>query len=250
MTPSRPASPPRVAFYDFDGTLVSGNVVTRYAWFARRHPNRARAAWRYGKALLGVPLWLALDACSRRLFNVVFFRQYRGLEEGWLRSEAANLFESAVKKEQFRFAKERVRLDRDEGYRAVLVSGGLDFVLAPAAEYFGFDDLLANGMVFRDGVATGEIVPPLLAGEAKAARLRDYAAARGFDMGKARAYSDSGSDIPMLQAVGRPVATNPDASLRRVALARGWDLLDLKRSPHPLGRVAPQRMRGVDSGQP
>ena len=56
------AGPPRksgrVAFYDFDGTLVSGNVVTRYAWFAKRHPDRVRAGWRYAKALLGVPLWL------------------------------------------------------------------------------------------------------------------------------------------------------------------------------------------------
>lgn len=229
------AGPPRksgrVAFYDFDGTLVSGNVVTRYAWFVKRHPDRVRAGWRYAKALLGVPLWLALDAVSRRMFNIVFFRQYRGLEETWLRSQASELLETVIKREQFRFARERVALDKAAGFRVVLVTGGLDFALEPAAEHFGFDDLMANRMVFRDGIATGEIAPPLLAGHAKAEELRKYAERRGFDMGAARAYSDSGSDIPMLEAVGCPFATNPDARLRKEAAARGWRTLDLDVSP-------------------
>lgn len=226
--------PERVAFYDFDGTLVAGNVVTRYAWLARRHPDPLQAAWRFGKAVLGVPFWLALDKVSRRMFNVVFFRQYRGLEQAWLRAKAKEMFRTAIKREQFRYAMERVALDRKAGYRTVLVSGGLDFELAPAAEYFEFDDMLANRMEFRDGVATGEIIPPLLAGEVKAAQLKAYAEARGFDMSQARAYSDSGSDIPMLEAVGAPVATNPDARLKRVAVAKRWDVVDLNESPIPI----------------
>ena len=222
----------RVAFYDFDGTLAAGNVVTRYAWFAKRCPRRTEAAWRYAKAFLGVPLWLLLDRVSRRLFNIVFFRQYRGLEEGWLRAQAGSLLETAIKGEQFAHARERVALDRAAGFRAVLVTGGLDFALAPAADYFGFDDMLANRMSFRDGVATGEILPPLLAGAEKEAALRRYAAERGYDMREARAYSDSASDLPMLRAVGRPVATNPDSRLRKEAAARGWEIIDLNRSPH------------------
>ena len=231
--------PGRVAFYDFDGTLVSGNVVTRYAWLARRHPNRLEAAWRFGKTVLGVPFWLALDAVSRRMFNVVFFRQYRGLEEAWLRLEAREMFHEAIKREQFRYAKERVALDQIAGYRTVLVSGGLDFELAPAAEYFEFDDLLANRMEFLDGVATGEIVPPLLAGDVKAAELKAYAETHGFDMSDARAYSDSGSDIPMLEAVGSPVATNPDSRLRKVAVANRWEVLDLNESAKPVRASEP-----------
>ncbi len=228
----------RVAFYDFDGTLVSGNVVTRYARLVRGHPDRAQARRRYGKALLGVPVWLALDAVSRRAFNSVFFRQYRGLEEEWLRSEAVGLFESAIGKEQFPYAMQRVALDRTAGYRTVLVSGGLDFHLEPAKAYFGFDDLLANRLRFHQGTATGELFPPLLAGEWKATVIRDYAAARGFDMRDARAYSDSGSDIPMLRVVGNPVATNPDRRLRKAALSSGWEIVDLRRSPNPTHRHA------------
>ncbi|MCY4188266.1 MAG: HAD-IB family hydrolase [Bryobacterales bacterium] len=225
-----PAAGGRGAFYDFDGTLVSGNVVTRYAWLAKRHPRRAQAWWRYGAVALGVPAWLALDAISRQLFNAAFFRLYRGLREDWLRAQAPALFEAQIRGEQFKFARDRVARDRADGYRTVLVTGGIDLELQPAAEYFGFDDLLANRLEFRGGAATGAILPPLLAGEAKAAALRAYAAERGLDMGASRAYSDSASDLPMLCAAGTPVATNPDSRLRREARARGWATLDLARS--------------------
>lgn len=233
MPPGPDTRARRVAFYDFDGTLVSGNVVTRYARLVRRHPDPVQARWRYGKALVGVPLWLALDAVSRRVFNEVFFRQYRGLKEAWLRSEARGLFESVVRREQFPHAKERIALDREQGYWTVLVSGALDFHLEPAAEYFGLDDVMANRLRFRLGTATGELFRPLLAGDQKADAMRDYAATHGFDMQAARAYSDSGSDIPMLRSVGCPVATNPDRRLRREAVRSGWRVLDLRNSPQP-----------------
>lgn len=229
-----PESGARVAFYDFDGTLVSGNVVTRYGWIARRHPSRWVARWRYAKAWAWVPVWLLLDSFSRRLFNVVFFRQYRGLREDWLRAQGRELFEACVKREQFRFALERLALDRKAGYHTVLVSGGLDFALAPVAEYFGFDAVLANRLEYRNGVASGEIVPPLLANEEKAIALKAYAREHGFDLRLAKAYSDSASDLPMLEAVGRPVAANPNKRLRKAALARGWEIVDLARSPYPI----------------
>ncbi len=228
-------TPPRAAFYDFDGTLVASNVVSRYGWLARRHPSKPSAAWRYGKALLGVPLWLLLDLCSRRLFNVVFFRQYRGLEESWLREQAQALFQAEIRAKEFRFARELVARDKAGGYRTVLVSGGLDLELGPAADYFGFDDVLANRLVFREGRATGAIAPPLLAGLGKVAALRRFAAEREIALSACKAYSDSTSDIPMLLAVGHPAAANPDGKLRKVALARGWGILDLNQSASPLG---------------
>ncbi len=233
--PDAGGRPGRVAFYDFDGTLVSGNVVKRYAWYAKRHPKLTEAAWRYGKVALLVPVWLALDVLSRRLFNVVFFRQYRGLREDWLRSRSGAIFEGLIRREQFRYARERVALDKAAGYRTVLVTGGLDFAVSGAAGYFGFDDMLANRLAFKDGVATGEVVRPLLAGEEKASALRGYATARGFRMDEARAYSDSYSDLPMLRAVGKPVATNPAKRLRKAARANRWPILDLSQSPFPDG---------------
>lgn len=235
MVGGQASGSPRAAFYDFDGTLASGNVVSRYAWLARQHPDRLQAAWRYSEALLGVPLWLLLDLCSRHLFNVVFFRLYRGLSRDWLKAQSTRLLEQQVRREECRFARERVAMDRAAGFRTVLVTGGIDILLAPTAADLGFDDMLGNRLVFRDGIATGEIEPPLLAGEAKACVLREYAAGHGLDMRVARAYSDSYSDLPMLRAVGTAIATNPDRRLRRFALSRGWPILDLQRSAQAQG---------------
>ncbi len=225
----------RAAFYDFDGTLASSNVVTRYAWFAKNHPSRLQAAWRYGKTLAGVPLWILLDTCSRRAFNVVFYRQYRGFEEEWLRSRARAMFEHEVLPRVFPHAKARVAEDRRAGYKTVMVSGGLDFALQAAVEYFAFDDLIANRLEFAEGIATGRIVKPLLAGREKVEAMRAYCERCGFAIEEAKAYSDSWSDMPMLEAVGHPAAANPDVRLRCAAAARSWPVYDLTKDHRKSG---------------
>lgn len=217
-----------LAFYDFDGTLVSSNVVTRYAFFARHHASRIEAGWRYGKVLAGVPLWLGLDAVSRRLFNEVFFRQYRGLRHDWLVSQSEALFEQEIRPKVFAGAPGLLERDREQGHRLVLVSGGFDFDLAPFVREFGFDDLISNRLEFDNGVATGRVIAPLLAEEEKVRAILRYCAEYNVEAACSKAYSDSFSDLPMLEAVGLPAAVNPDRRLRRIAVERGWPLLDLR----------------------
>ena len=220
--------PTRAAFYDFDGTLVSSNVVTRYAHFAKNHPSRLEAWRRYGKLLATVPVWIGLDMYSRRLFNEVFYREYRGLSEDWLRKEAERLFENEIRPKVFPGATACLDADRRAGYRLVLVSGGLDFAIAPAVRHFGFDDVIANRLVYENGIATGQIAPPLLAEQAKVEAIRSYCRQYNVETAQSKAYSDSLSDLPMLEAVGIPAAVNPERRLRRVAAERGWPILDLK----------------------
>ncbi len=218
----------RAAFYDFDGTLVSSNVVTRYAYFAKHHPSRLEAFLRYTKLLLTVPLWLALDAYSRRLFNEIFYREYRAMRLDILNEQSERMFANDILPKVYPGAKPLIEADRAAGFRLVLVSGGLDFAIAPAVEYFGFDDLIANRLVFEDGVATGDLAPPLLAEQEKVAAIERYCREYNVDTARSKAYSDSLSDLPMLEAVGVPAALNPDRRLRKVAVERGWPVLDLK----------------------
>ena len=220
--------PIQAAFYDFDGTLVSSNVVTRYAFFAKHHPSRLEALLRYTKLLLSVPLWLALDAYSRRLFNEVFYREYRAMRRDVLGEQSERMFASDIVPKVYAGAKPLIEADRVAGFRLVLVSGGLDFAIAPAAEYFGFDDLIANRLVFEDGVATGDLAPPVLAEQEKVAAIERYCREYNVDTARSKAYADSLSDLPMLEAVGVPAAVNPDRRLRKVAVERGWPVLDLK----------------------
>ena len=217
----------RAAFYDFDGTLVSSNIVTRCAFFAKNHPSRAQAFLRYGKLLTAVPLWIALGLYSRRLFNEVFYRQYRGMRKEWLVAKAEELFGKEIRPKIYPRAEEPLSSDRQQGFRLVLLSGGLDFALAPAVRHFGFDDLICNRLVYEDGVANGEVVAPLLAEQEKVAAVHRFCREYNVDTARSKAYSDSLSDLPMLEAVGLPSAVNPDRRLRRVANDRGWPVLNL-----------------------
>jgi HAD superfamily hydrolase (TIGR01490 family) len=223
----------RTAFYDLDGTLVSSNVVTRYAFFAKHHLSRTEAFYRYAKVLALVPYWIVLDMYSRRRFNEVFFREYRGLSQDWLCSQAQRLFACDIRPKIFPAAAALLEADRRAGFRLVLVSGGMDFALAPVARHFSFDHVICNQLVFENGTATGEVVTPLLAEREKVSAIERHCREYNVNTAQSKAYSDSFSDVPMLEVVGLPSAVNPDRRLRRVAQTRGWPILDLRSGPEP-----------------
>lgn len=219
---------PRIAFYDFDGTLASSNIVTRYAFLARRLPSRPEALWKFSRLVASVPAYLLLDRISRRFFNEVFFREYRGMKKAWLEEQAELLFDEVIRPSIYAGAKGLLDADRDQGFYRILVTGELDFALAPVMRYFELDQLISNSLVFKNGVATGEVVRPLIAEEQKVRAMADVCRDHHADLRAARAYSDSFSDLPMLEAAGEPVAVNPDRRLRELALRRGWPALDFK----------------------
>ncbi len=218
----------RAAFYDLDGTLVSCNVVTRYAFFARNHPSAPIALLKYIKLVLMVPLLLGLDHYSRRLFNEFFYREYRGLKKDWLESLSEQLFERVIGPSVYAGAKALVDADRSQGFRPVLLTGALDFDLPPLARHFGFADVISNHLAWENETATGEIALPVIAEREKQAALVRYCREHNVDAAQSKAYSDSFSDLPMLESVGFPAAVNPDRRLRRVALERRWPVLDLR----------------------
>jgi HAD superfamily hydrolase (TIGR01490 family) len=222
----------QLAFFDLDGTLVSSNVVTQYAYYARNLPSRARVAWKYGKLLLSIPILIGLDLYSRRLFNEVFYREYRGMERDWLCELAEGLFEKVIRPAIYPGAQALVAGDREAGFRTVLVTGSLDFALSPVVRHFGFDELISNSLVFQNGVATGALARPIIAEREKVEAMVRLSRRYNVETANSKAYSDSISDLPMLEAVGLPSAVNPDRRLKRVALERGWPILDLKTDKH------------------
>jgi HAD superfamily hydrolase (TIGR01490 family) len=110
------------------------------------------------------------------------------------------------------------------GRDVVIVSSSGAEVVEPIGEMLGADRVVATRMVVEDGQYTGDIDFYAYA-ENKAAAVRELAEQEGYDLEGSYAYSDSVTDIPMLEAVGHPFAVNPDRALRREAVARDWQVL-------------------------
>jgi HAD superfamily hydrolase (TIGR01490 family) len=128
---------------------------------------------------------------------------------------------------------------RAAGRDVVLVSGSGDVMVRPIGEALGITDVIASRMAVRDGCYTGDI-DFYAAGANKVTEVQKMAAERGYDLTDSFAYSDSITDVPMLSSVGRPTAVNPDRALRRVAMERGWPVLEF-RHPVPLSRRLRER---------
>jgi HAD superfamily hydrolase (TIGR01490 family) len=128
---------------------------------------------------------------------------------------------------------------RAAGRDVVLVSGSGDVMVRPIGEALGITDVIASRMAVRDGCYTGDI-DFYAAGANKVTEVQKMAAERGYDLTDSFAYSDSITDVPMLSCVGRPTAVNPDRALRRVAMERGWPVLEF-RHPVPLSRRLRER---------
>lgn len=109
----------------------------------------------------------------------------------------------------------------------IISSSGTDIV-EPIGERLGVDLAIGTQVAIEDGAYTGEILFYAY-GEGKADAMRSLAEERGYDLDECYAYSDSRTDLPMLEAVGHPVAVNPDTELRRIATERGWPILDFAR---------------------
>jgi HAD superfamily hydrolase (TIGR01490 family) len=164
----------------------------------------------------------------RREFNIVFFREYAGMRLDWLSENAPRMHDAVLRPATFPGARELVERDRCEGFRTILLTGSLDFAIQALIVQLGFDEAVTNRLRFSAGVATGDLIEPIIAGPEKVNAIRSFCARHDADPAVCRAYSDSMSDVPMLEAVGHPVATNPTGKLRAYAQARNWTVVDLK----------------------
>ena len=210
------------AIFDVDGTILESNVVASYAWLRMQDmPLSRRPLWA-ARFASKVPYYWAMDQVSRTHFNHAFYKNYAGWEPEKVRQIVRENFTEYMKGRMYREALEMLREHRRQGHRVVILSGALDFLLEPLGELA--DDVISAKLVEKNGVFTGEISGPPVAGDARARMLASFARKNGIDLSRSYAYADSISDLPMLEAVGRPVAVNPDRRLAAAARGKGWDI--------------------------
>ncbi len=219
---------PRCAAFDLEQTLINSNVVESYAWLATRHLPPLRRIQLAAELALEGPRLLTVDRRDRGDFLRSFYRRYEGAPVQRVRDDAWELFSDLLLTRVFPGAVERVRAHRALGHRTLLITGALDFVIAPMRPLF--DDVVCASMGEVDGAFTGELISTPPTGEARALLLAEWADSLGLDLERTIAYADSTSDLPMLEAAGIPVAVNPEPKLAALARRRGWPIEEWTRA--------------------
>lgn len=224
--------PTGAAFFDLDKTVIAGSSALAFSRpFRRRGLINRRAVLRSGYAQL---LLVLAGADADTMENLR--RRITALCTGWevaqVQAIVAETLHEIVVPLVYAEATELIAAHRAAGEEVVVLSASGQEVVEPIAVLIGADRCLATRMGVANGRYTG-VVDYYCYGEEKARAARDIAAARGYRLADCRAYSDSITDLPLLEAVGHPTAVNPDRALRRVALERGWPILTFT-APVPL----------------
>jgi len=216
------------AFYDLEGTLVSTNLVHTLGFYAKRQSSLAKSLRMSTATLLSLPVFAITDQYSRKVFNDLYFKRYKGQSEDRLRFFAQELFEDVIRPAVFPGAYELIEKSRSLGLRQVVITGALDLSVKPLMEHLKIAEYVTNRLEFVNGVATGRLLPPVMAAATKASWIRIFSEREGISLSDSYAYTDSMSDLPMLSIVGHPAVVNPDMRLRQTALHHDWPILDLK----------------------
>lgn len=218
--------PVSLAIFDLDNTLLAGD--SDHAW---------------GQFLVDRGL---VDADHYRSSNDRFFHQYQNgeldvhaylafalepltrhsLEE--LSALHAEFMREVIAPMRLHRADQLLAEHRERGDFLLIITATNTFVTRPIAEALGVDDLIATDPELLHGRYTGRVQGTPSFREGKVERLRTWLAERGADLAGASFYSDSHNDLPLLELVEKPVVVDPDPTLYRVAIERGWPVMSLR----------------------
>jgi HAD superfamily hydrolase (TIGR01490 family) len=226
--PAVSSGPHRAAsYFDVDGTLTRTNLFDTMWFYLLNQQNPVKGLGRVAKTVASIPALFAAEQVDRSTFNELLFRGYEGMTQDRLLDLSDEVWDTVLRPALYKDGVSLVKRAKQAGHRIVLLSGSPDFLLVRLGKMLEADDVIGNRLQWKDGRATGKLVPPIVAGPEKARIIKDHAKQWGFELDECAAYSDSLSDIPMLSVVGRPAAVNPDFRLRALAKAHRWPVLDL-----------------------
>jgi HAD superfamily hydrolase (TIGR01490 family) len=215
------------AFFDLDRTLLrrSSALALAGSFHERGMISRWQMLRAAGWQLLFVARGASHEAVQRAAEDGL--RVLAGYTPEQLRDLVAEAMEPVLRPLVYAESLRLVEEHHARGEPVYIVSATLQEIVEAVAEDLGFDGALGTTCEVVDGKYTGRAVRALHAG-AKAECLREVAVRQGFDLSECTAYSDSHTDLPFLEAVGHPVAVNPDRALRRIAAERAWPVLEFR----------------------
>ena len=212
------------AFFDLDRTLLrrSSALALAPAFRARGLISRRQLAKAAAWQLLFIARGASHEAVQRA--SVDGLTILRGFAPEEMRTLVTDSMERVLRPLVYAESLDLVERHRGRGEPVYIVSATLQEIVEAIAEDLGFDGALGTVCEVENGVYTGRALRPLHA-ENKARCIREL----DYELADCTAYSDSHTDLPFLEAVGHPIAVNPDRGLRRVAGERGWPVLEFGR---------------------
>ncbi|MEU9920418.1 HAD family hydrolase [Streptomyces griseoluteus] len=221
--------PRAAAFFDLDKTVIAkSSTLTFSKSFYRGGLINRRAALRTAYAQF-VFLVGGLDHDQMERMREYLSALCRGWNVRQVKEIVAETLHDLIDPIIYDEAASLIEEHHTAGRDVVIVSTSGAEVVEPIGELLGADRVVATRLVVgADGCFTGE-VEYYAYGPTKAEAIRELAASEGYDLDRSFAYSDSATDLPMLQAVGHPHVVNPDRALRREAVSRGWPVLEFRK---------------------
>jgi HAD superfamily hydrolase (TIGR01490 family) len=213
------------AFFDLDRTLIKRSSVLALAGTFRRRGLISRLD--LVKSAFWQVLFVLRGASAERVRSAAEdgMKILNGFSVEEMQHLVGDAMETVLRPLVYAEPLRLVERHRARGERVYIVSATLQEIVQHIADDLGFDGAIGSTCEVVDGVYTGRTLRAAH-GVGKANALRELAAAEGLDLAASTAYSDSYSDVPFLEAVGHPVAANPDRKLRRIAAERGWRVVD------------------------
>jgi HAD superfamily hydrolase (TIGR01490 family) len=236
------------AFFDLDKTVIDRASIAAFGRPFMRGGliNRRLVA----RAAISQLIYLYFGADEERLVRVR--ESMLAITKGWDRAQVRQIVRQTlletIEPIMYAEALELMELHRAAGHRVYLVSASPEEIVLPLADMLGVDGAICSrGEVDDEGRYTGRMAFYAY-GEEKAIAMRELAERTGIDLAASSAYSDSATDLPMLEAVGRPVAVNADRALAKVAKERGWEMRSFTkpvRLRDRVGRTSPVVTTGL-----
>jgi HAD superfamily hydrolase (TIGR01490 family) len=222
------------AFFDLDKTILARSSTLAFSrpFYAGGLINRRtvlRSAYAQFVYLLG-----GADHDQMERMREYISAMCTGWDVSTVKAIVADTLDHVVRPMIHAEAVELIAQHHAAGRDVVIVSSSGAEVVEPIGELLGADKVIATRMVVADGKYTGEIAEYAY-GPHKVTAIKALAAAENYDLATSFGYSDSITDEPMLTAVGHPHAVNPDKALRRVAIERGWPVLEFADPPQQVG---------------
>lgn len=237
-----PRGPEVGAFFDLDGTLVSGFTANAFFTEGIRSRQvgvgsavRTIAAAVDGNLLGGDPVRAAALA----------FASMAGREEDTLADLGERLFAQQIAPTIRPEARRLVRAHHELGHTVVVSSAATRYQVRPVARDLGISHLVCTELEVVDGLLTGKVVGAMRWGPEKARGVRAFAREHGVDLRRSHGYGNGTEDVDFLATVGNPVAMTPDAGLRNAAAKFRWPVLDLADAPSGSPRAAVRTLAGL-----